>query len=92
MIKNFRFTSLVLSFILCFAAVAFGQETTGHIAVTVRDTAGAFVPNVAVTVNSTGSTIQYNRTASTDSDGTVRFEQVPPGLYNVSTAATGGFE
>ncbi|MEJ7699220.1 MAG: carboxypeptidase-like regulatory domain-containing protein, partial [Pyrinomonadaceae bacterium] len=91
MIKNFRYISLVLSIMLCFAAVAFGQETTGNIAVTVKDTAGAVVPNVSVTVNSAGSTVQFERTSSTDSDGVVRFEQIPPGLYSVTTAASGGF-
>ncbi|MEP6924205.1 MAG: carboxypeptidase-like regulatory domain-containing protein, partial [Pyrinomonadaceae bacterium] len=67
MSKNFKFISLLLSLTLCFSAVAFGQETTGEIQGTVKDQAGAVVPNVQITV--TGIDVGFNRTLQTDNDG-----------------------
>jgi hypothetical protein len=74
---------------LCFSAVAFGQETTGEIQGTVKDPAGAVVPNVSITV--TGIDVGFNRTEQTDSEGFFRLRQVPPGIYRVTAAATSGF-
>ncbi len=83
------------------ASAAFGQETTGGIEGTVRDSAGAVVPNVTVTISSakeslTGTTTTgvgsgFKRTITTDGDGFFRVLQVPPGTYEVVTTATGGF-
>ena len=89
MSKHFKFTSLVLFLMLCFSAVAFGQETTGEIQGTVKDPAGAVVPNVPVTVS--GIDVGFNRTLQTDSDGFFRIRQVPPGIYKVATGAASGF-
>lgn len=86
--KNFRFTALVLSLILCFSAVAFGQ-TTGEIQGFVKDPQGAVVPNVAVTI--TGVDVGFNRTVNTDGEGFYRASQIPPGRYNIEAAATSGF-
>jgi hypothetical protein len=103
MSKNFRFTSLLFALMLCFTATAFGQETTGNIEVTVRDQAGAVVPNIAVTVASATSTTNpgtgrnnsvstgFRRTLNTNSEGFQRFLEVPPGLYTVTTESTSGF-
>lgn len=89
---RFRFT-LILSLIFCFAAVGFGQETTGSIEITIKDPAGAIVPNAAVTIsNTTGSrTAGFRRTVTTDSNGFQRILQVPPGRYTISVAAVSGF-
>jgi len=89
--KNFKLFSLILSFILCFAAVGFGQETTGSIDVSVKDTTGAIVPNVTVTVTSTDAASRYQQDATTDQGGLARFQRVPPGIYRVTTAAISGF-
>src|SRR5215204_4093794 len=87
--KNFRFISMVLSITLCFAAVAFGQTTTGNIEGTVTDPNGAVVPNASVTAKSTGSTAGFSRTVTADSNGYFQFVQVPPGTYTVTTEVSG---
>ncbi len=101
--KNIKFITLMLSLVFCLSAVAFGQETTGNIEGTVKDATGAVVPNVSVTVQNftsstdasgtttTGTSQGFNRTVTADGDGFFRVIQVPPGVYVVSTAATGGF-
>jgi hypothetical protein len=81
------------------AGISFGQETTGNLEGTVKDPQGAVVPGVSVTVSSTGrtegaradATVGFSRTVVTDSSGFYRVQNVPPGVYNVSTAATSGF-
>ena len=87
---NFKFVISMLALVMALSLSAFGQETTGSIEVTVRDTAGAVVPNVSVTITSAGTT-GYSRTVNADADGFVRVLQVPPGVYTVTSAATAGF-
>jgi hypothetical protein len=79
------FTILCLAFAL--GAVAMGQETTGNIEGTVKDTQGSVVPGVSVTVTGTG----FSRTMAADGSGFFRVQDVPPGIYTVSTAAVSGF-
>jgi hypothetical protein len=93
----------MLSFLLCFSAVAFGQEQTGNIEGTVKDPTGAVVPNITVTIRnltsssdasgttSTGTSQGFNRTVTGDNEGFFRVLQVPPGVYVVTTAAGSGF-
>ena len=86
----------------CLCIVALGQETTGGLEGTVKDPAGALVPNVTVTVTdargpaptgttTTGTGSGFRRTVTTNEEGFFRLLQVPPGTYTVSTAASGGF-
>jgi hypothetical protein len=102
--NNLRFMITMLSLVFCLTAtVAFGQETTGNIEGTVKDATGAVVPNVSVTVQNltsatdasgtttTGVSQGFNRTVTSDDEGFFRLIQVPPGVYIVTTAATGGF-
>ena len=94
-------TKLIFILLVLLSSAAFGQETTGGIEGTVKDSAGAVVPNVTVTITSakealTGTTTTgvgsgFKRTVTTDSDGFFRLIQVPPGTYEVVTTATGGF-
>src|SRR6187549_1121554 len=95
--KKFRLISLPVMALLL-SVLAFGQETTGNIEGTVRDSAGAVVPNLAVTIASAkgaaatnGTTVGFRRTITTDGEGFFRVLQVPPGTYDVVTTATGGF-
>ncbi len=48
--KSISYTTVVLSLVMCFATIAFAQETTGNIEGTVKDAAGALVPNVTLTI------------------------------------------
>lgn len=94
--------------LLCFALIAIGsasiasaQETTGSLEGTIRDSAGALVPNVAVTITAaresasgtttTGVSSGFRRTITSNEDGFFRVLQVPPGNYLVTAAATAGF-
>jgi hypothetical protein len=95
-ISNF----LVLSFaaILLMSAAAFGQtETTGNIEGTITDQAGAVVPNISVTLKnmavSSGASASagFSRTVTADGSGFFRVLQIPPGVYEVTTAEASGF-
>ncbi len=90
--KNFKFISLSLALLLAFSAAIFGQRTTGTIEGTVTDPNGAVVPGISVTATSTGSTTGLKRTVTTDSQGTFRFSEVPPGSYDITTEAAKGFQ
>jgi hypothetical protein len=83
--KNFKFMTVVLSFMLALSAIAFGQNTTGSIEGTITDQTGAVVPGVTVTVKSTGTTAGYNNTTTTNGDGYFVFSQIPVGTYQVTT-------
>src|SRR5215213_312855 len=88
---NFRFMTMALTFILCFAALGFGQRTTGNIEGTITDQNGAVLPGASVTAKSTGTTAGYNNTVTTDANGYFIFSQVPVGKYTV-TATGNGFK
>jgi hypothetical protein len=100
--KNYLFIKLLLALVLCLSATAaFGQETTGSIEGTVKDAAGAVVPNITITVSSageaatgtttTGTGAGFRRTVTANDEGFFRLLQVPPGNYNVVTTASSGF-
>src|SRR5947208_8363551 len=88
--KIFSFLYSILALLLCFGLTAFAQRTTGDIAGTVTDPNGAVIPGASVTV--TGRDVGFNRTVTTESDGTFRVLQVPPGNYDVAVAAIQGFQ
>ncbi len=98
--KNSRILPILLA--MCFSAMAvFGQETSGSIEGFVKDTTGAVVPNVAITIttsrssatntSTTGIGAGFKRTVTTNENGFFRVLQVPPGIYDVGSAATSGF-
>ncbi|MBS1793582.1 MAG: TonB-dependent receptor [Acidobacteria bacterium] len=78
---------------------AFGQEQGGSIEGTIKDTTGAVVPGVEVTIISTGrtqgarqdATTGFNRKVTTDNNGFFRVLEIPPGFYSISTTANAGF-
>lgn len=99
--KSLRiFLSAFACLLLC-ASLTLAQETTGNIEGTVKDAAGAVVPNINVTITTAKTTVSgttttgtgtgFSRTISTDKDGFFRALQVPPGSYDVVTATSGGF-
>jgi len=94
--------AFLLAFIvLVTCSFAFGQETTGSIEGTIKDSAGALVPNVAVTISNakaatagtttTGIGSGFKRTITTNDEGFFRVLQIPPGTYDVVTSASSGF-
>lgn len=98
--KNFRFISFVLSLVFCFSAAAFAQETTGSIEGYVKDSGGAVVPNVTVTITSTDNNENSTRTSvatglrrtlTSSAEGFFRALQLPPGIYTLTTESTSGF-
>lgn len=86
--KLILITTIVISF-LCFSLMTFAQETTGEIQGTVKDSAGAVIPNASVVIK--GVNVGFNRTVQSDDNGNYRARQVPPGTYNISIAAVSGF-
>lgn len=99
--KNIRFISCCLALVVCMSATVFGQETSGGIEGTIKDSAGAVVPNITVTVmtaqktasgtTTTGIGAGFRQVVTTDGEGFFRILQVPPGTYEVVTTASGGF-
>ena len=98
---TFRMLAFVAALVLSLSSLSFGQETTGSIEVTVKDSQGNVVTGVSITVqnrtrvdaaNPTAVAAgSFNRTLTTDEGGFVRVLQIPPGFYTVSTGATSGF-
>jgi len=84
---------LMFVFAMCLALFAVGAmaqtATTGAIEGTVLDPQGRAVPNATVTV--TGSNLISAQTATTDDQGRYRVANLPPGRYDVTVAAVGGF-
>ncbi|WP_263366755.1 TonB-dependent receptor [Edaphobacter bradus] len=78
-------TLLLVVFALLPAAYA--QETTASIEGTVRDKTGAAIASATVTVS--GDKLIGIKTISTDKSGYYRFDNLPPGTYNVLATAAG---
>lgn len=92
---------LLAAIVLTVCSLAFGQETTGSIEGTIKDSVGALVPNLEVTITNakvtasetttTGIGSGFKRTTTTNDEGMFRVLQVPPGTYDVVTTAASGF-
>ncbi|HUS09117.1 MAG TPA: TonB-dependent receptor [Pyrinomonadaceae bacterium] len=92
---------LLAAIVLAACTLALGQETSGSIEGTVKDPAGALVPNLALTITNakaavsgtttTGTGAGFRRTITTNEEGFFRILQVPPGIYDVVTTASSGF-
>jgi len=92
---------LLAAIVLAACTFALGQETSGSIEGTVKDPAGALVPNVALTITNakaaasgtttTGVGPGFRRTITTNEEGFFRILQVPPGIYDVVTTPSSGF-
>ncbi|HQU82854.1 MAG TPA: TonB-dependent receptor [Pyrinomonadaceae bacterium] len=99
--KSINLFKILFLIVCCLSFNAFGQETTGNIEGTVKDATGAVVPNISVTITSaknvssgtttTGTGVGFKRTITTNNDGFFRVIQIPPGNYDINTAASAGF-
>ena len=63
------------------------QTVQGVVTGTVFDPTGAVLPRAEITLTNVATNIEQKQTAS--SDGSFRFNLVPPGLYNLSVKAPG---
>jgi hypothetical protein len=94
--KSFYFFLSSLACLVLCVGFGFAQETTGNLEGFVKDSAGAVVPNITLTVTNakgttTGTGAGFRRTITTNEEGFFRILQIPPGIYDVSTTASGGF-
>jgi hypothetical protein len=87
--KNFKFITGILSIVLCFAAIAFGQGTSGSVEGTVTDQNGALVAGATVTIKSTGTTVGLNSSTTTDGNGYYQFAKLLVGTYELTATGTG---
>ena len=86
--RNLQFGLFIVGFVVflfCCANGAYGQNAT--ITGRVVDPKGASVPNAIVTA--TNSETGIARTTTTTSDGLYRFDNLPPGVYNVMLNVSG---
>lgn len=85
------FTLAVFAIVsLLFVTASMAQtNTTGAVDGVVSDANGAVVPNATVTIS--GPNLIRTQTTQSNSDGTYRFLQIPPGRYTISTEPVSGF-
>lgn len=89
MSKKITFVASMLALMVCLAASAFGQSTSGSVEGTVKDPKGAVVPGASVTVK--GINTGFSQTVQTGTDGSFRIQGVPAGSYNLTVGAVSGF-
>lgn len=73
--------------VLCAALPVSAQFDTATVLGTIKDSTGAVLPNVTVTLRNVATSIQA--TATTDSDGNFQFNNVKIGVYRVSAELAG---
>lgn len=77
----------VMAMFMCLAGSAIGQEITGSIVGSVRDSADAVVPGATVTVSVPARNNEVIRTVTTNSNGDFSVPNVPVGTYDISVEA-----
>jgi hypothetical protein len=82
-----RRTTLLLSLSLYLTQLTYSQTANGTIAGTVLDASGGVIANADVSAKSASG--GENRTVRSGANGAYRFENIPPGVYNLSATATG---
>jgi len=79
-------TILAFAFCLSLSGLAFGQEITGSIAGTVKDSTGAAVQGATVTITDSDKKVVV-RTVTTNDNGEFSVPLVPVALYDLSVEA-----
>ncbi len=87
LMKSVRFIPLLCLLIIAAASSAFAQFDTSTVLGTVRDSSGAVLPGVTVTLKNIDTSIAV--TAQTDADGNFQFTNVRIGNYRVSAEKQG---
>ena len=87
LVGSFHVPCLLMVLLVC-AHVAFGQaqSNAADIQGTVRDAAGAVVPNATVTARNPNTNVSRN--ATTNDEGFYRITNLPPGDYEMTAEAT----
>ena len=88
-LKLFTLAVFALVSLFCVTASMAQSSTTGTIEGVVADPNGAVVPNA--TINLSGTNLIRPQTTVSESNGSYRFSQVPPGKYTVEVVAGSGF-
>jgi hypothetical protein len=83
----FLYLLAVLAVFLLTSPVTFAQNITGDLLGTVKDPAGAAVPNASVTATEVETQLQ--RTTTTSGQGEYTMSQMKPGVYRISVSAKG---
>ena len=78
---------LALALSLGLSSFAFGQEITGTIVGTVKDSAGAVVPGATVTITDPTKDNQVVRTVTTNDDGEFNVPNVAVSVYDITVEA-----
>jgi hypothetical protein len=81
--------AILILFVFAHAPQVVAQSTTASMLGVVRDSSGAVVPGAQVTVTNTGTS--FNRTVTTDNEGSYLFTDLPIGSYQLK-ATMSGFE
>lgn len=76
-----------LAISLCLSGFVLGQEITGSIVGTVKDTAGAVVPGATVTITDPTKDNLVVRTLTTNEDGVFSVPNVPASTYTITVEA-----
>ena len=82
--KTWSSILFALAISLCLSSLAFGQEITGSIVGTVRDTAGAVVPGATVTITDPSKDNSVVRTVTTNEEGEFTAASVPVSTYDIT--------
>ena len=85
--KQYSLRVMILSALILLPICVLGQSTTASIVGTVKDSTGAILPNVAITVTNTATNTARNTVS--DSDGNYNISNLPIGLYRVTAELTG---
>src|SRR5215831_9892332 len=86
-VERVRIHSVATLVFLLMAIPLFAQLPTGTILGTVKDSSGAVIPGVAVTLTNTDTSL--TRTGSSSEDGSYRFPALPVGHYRLDVMQEG---
>ena len=87
MTKVVRFAFFALGLIFVLGVPAHAQQTLGSINGTVKDSSGAIMQDVKVTIRNTGTNLKV--TKASNNDGSFSFVDLPIGVYEVSLSKDG---
>lgn len=85
--SNFALMGRLLLVCLILPAFLSAQASDANLTGSVTDKTGATVPGANMTLENRSTGVKY--TAATGQDGVYRFNNVPSGVYNLTTAQTG---